>query len=142
MVPPTPLYPPPPAAPAAAMAVSVGMPRSVKAARIIFFVGAGLTILMLVGAMLMGASARELGYIVGSTLPGYLALVVAFGMGSKRRLWWVLALIVSALWILGGLGSLGRGDLRGLVQMVLPISALVLLLQPTAKAYYAKEVKA
>ncbi|MCE1174600.1 MAG: hypothetical protein LWW77_08345 [Propionibacteriales bacterium] len=140
--PPPPLYPPPPPAQAAALAASVKMPRSALAARIIFFVGAGFAILMLVGAILMGASARELGYLVGSTLPGYLALIVAFGMGSRKRVWWVLALVVAALWILGGVGTFGRGDLRGVVQVMLPIAAVVLLAQPATLAYYPKKPKA
>lgn len=137
--PPPPMSAPPLVTPFPNTTTDTGMPKSARAAQIIFFVGAGLAILMLIGAILMGATASQLGLLVGGTLPGYFALAVGIGMRANKRVWWILALVVVGFWILGGLGTIGRGDPRGLVQLVLPISALVLLLRPSARAFYAKK---
>lgn len=120
--------------------VSTGMPRSAKAARVIFFIGAALAIVVLIAVIVRGGSATQVGYVVGATLPEYLALVVAFGMSSRKRVWWVLGLVAVILWALGGLATIGRGDPSGVLQLALPVTALVLWLQPTARAYYAKKV--
>jgi hypothetical protein len=118
---------------------STGLPTSVKAARIVLFVGAAISALMLAGAILMRVDSFAIGYVFGSTLPGWLGLVVAFRLHTGKRLWWVLALVVVGLWVLGALSALGNGDPRGITQLLLPVVALVTLLQPTATAFFAKK---
>lgn len=115
------------------------MPKSVKAARVVLLIGTGISLMLVVAAILMGQGPTGIGYVVGSTLPGWLGLVVALRLHTGKRLWWVLALVVVGLGVLGALGTFGRGDVRGLTQMLLPVATLVLMLQPASMAFFAKK---
>jgi hypothetical protein len=113
------------------------MPRPVRVARVLLFVGAGLTGLMVSAALLaLGISAPLLGSLLWFAWPGVAALVIGLKLpGGGKRLYWA-TVVVSAFWILSALAALGGGDPRGLTQLILPVAVLVLITRRSAKDFF------
>jgi hypothetical protein len=125
------------------------MPRSVKTVRILLFVVAAITALMVaifltlpdrarVGLM-EEVNAESLGRMTWHALPGILSLWLAFripkaGVGTRR---WIIG--VEILAILRALALLGHGDPRGLFNLILPIVILVLVMLPSARRFFRGE---
>jgi hypothetical protein len=115
------------------------MPGQVKAVRILLFVVAGLTVLTLIGFLSSGqVTAESTGLVIWATLPGVIGVVVAprLARGGRVRFWVVL--LVAALLILGGLGALGRGDPRGITNLVLPGVILFLVTRRPARDFFLR----
>lgn len=113
------------------------MTGPVRAARILLLLGAGLTLLTALGFLLtVGATSESVGRAIWICVPGAMALVVALRMPRpSRRLRW-LAIATCMLWVLGALGSIGKGDPRGVTQLVIPVAVLVLLTRRRARDYF------
>jgi hypothetical protein len=113
------------------------VPGQVKAVRILLFVVAGLTVLTLIGFLLSGqVSAESAGLVIWASLPGVIGLVVALRLarGGRVRFWVVV--VVAALLVLGGLGALGRGDPRGITNLILPGVILFLVTRRPAREFF------
>lgn len=115
------------------------MPRPVRVARVLLFVAAGLTGLIVIATLLaLGISARLLGALLWFVLPGVAALVIGLKLpGGGKRLYWA-TVVVSAFWILLALAALGRGDPRSITQLILPVTILVLINRRSAKDFFAR----
>ena len=112
-------------------------PGPLRAARVALFVGAALTVLTIVGYLVtVGGSSESVGRAIWVSVPGVIAFVVALRMdrGGMRRFWWAVG--GCGLWILGALASVGRGDPRGLTQLVIPVVVLVLVTRPSARRFF------
>lgn len=114
------------------------MPGTVKAIRVLLFVVAALTVIVAIGTFLyadVGDPAYAAGAVTWAALPGIASLVLRRG---SRVLWWCL-LALEIVYILLALANLGRGDPRGITNMVLPIVILVLLFQRSSRRYFRPE---
>jgi hypothetical protein len=115
------------------------VPVQVKAVRILLLVVAGFTVLTLIGFLTsQQVTASAAGVAVWASLPGAAALVVALRLprGGRVRFWVVVA--IAALLVLGGLGALGRGDPRGLTNLVLPGVILFLITRRPARDFFLR----
>ncbi len=113
------------------------MPGPVRAARVALLIGAGLTVLTVLGYLAtVGGSSEAVGRAIWVCVPAVIACVVAvrMGQGGMRLFWWAVA--ACGLWLLGALASVGRGDPRGLTQLVIPVVVLVLLTRPSARRFF------
>ena len=115
------------------------MPGPLRAARVVLFVGAALTFVTVLAFLAtVGPTAETVGRGVWVCVPAVLALVVALRLPRPtRRLFW-LGVAACGLWVLGALGSLGSGDPRGLTQLLVPVTLLVLLTRPRARAFFRR----
>jgi hypothetical protein len=113
------------------------MPKPVKAARILMFIVAAITLAVAaILLMVSGVSATSLGLAMWLLLPGVasfvLALKILHGGGGVRR--GIIAL--QLVYLLLALASLGQGDPQGLVNLGFPIAVLILLFRPEARQYF------
>lgn len=117
------------------------MPGTAKAIRVLLFVAAGLTLLVVVGTFLY-AGAASTAYTAGAALwvalPGIASLVLALLLRRGGRAIWACLLAVEILYILLALAGLGRGDPRGITNLLLPIVILVLLFQHSSRRYFRR----
>ncbi len=116
------------------------LPGPLRGARVLLFVSAGITLItavsgLAVGAFEGGSAAENAGMATALALPGVLALVCGVRLRKGRRLllWSMVALMVYM--VLVALSSFGQGDPRGLTQMILPVTIMVLILLPRSRAY-------
>lgn len=116
-----------------------GMPGTVKAVRVLLFVVAGVTILVAAGAFAYaGGGAYAAGRATWVLLPGIASLVLALLIRRRGRvLFWCLVAL-QVLYVLLAFGALGRGDPRGVTNLLFPIAILVLLLLPVSRAYFRR----
>ncbi|MFE1297395.1 hypothetical protein [Streptomyces sp. NPDC058731] len=121
----------------------VRMPRALVTARVLLFVLFGLTVLGVLGVLsVLQVTGEVAGMLVYAAAPGVAGLVLA------RRAWtgggyvrWSL-IGVQALLVLQAAASIGRGDPRGLAQMAVPISVIVLLsLRPVREWFLLPELE-
>jgi hypothetical protein len=128
------------------------MPGSVKVIRILLFVIAAITALMVtifltlpdnarVGLM-EEANAESLGRMTWYAIPGILSLWLALripkaGAGTRR---WIIGVEIFA--ILRALALLGSGNPRGLFNLILPTVILVLAMLPSARRFFRGESQA
>jgi hypothetical protein len=114
------------------------MPRPVRAAQILLFLGAVFTVLVVVGALLsLQFSVALVVYLVVVVWPGAAGFVIAVRLSrGGRKLFW-FAMVVCGFWILEGLASLGGGDPRGITQLIIPVGVVLLLTRPPARAFLA-----
>ncbi|MGW1027637.1 hypothetical protein ACWD4J_28725 [Streptomyces sp. NPDC002577] len=114
------------------------MPRTVVAARVLVFVLFGFTAIGVLGALVAipSLTGEMLGLLVYAAAPGVAGLVLALKAwtGGRYVRWSLIG--VQGLLLLQALGSLGRGDLRGLVQSAMPIAVIVLLSQRSAREWF------
>jgi hypothetical protein len=115
------------------------MPRPVRAARVLLFIGAGITVAMTIGALLMAEFSPELlGYLMWFAWPGVAALVIAVMMPHGRTWLFWATVVVSSFWILAALGALGQGNPRGITQLIIPVSTLVLITRRPAREFFQR----
>ena len=69
---------------------------------------------------------------------GALAILVGWGMWSGKGWAWVAALILAALGVIGGLGSLVVGRFSGVVSLIIDVLILWYLFRPHVKAYFGR----
>jgi hypothetical protein len=117
------------------------LPGPVRLIRILLFVLAAFTALVVIGALIIfEVTAEMLGALTWTALPGIVGLVVALRISRSRSralFWTVIAIAV--LTLLGALGSLGNGDPRGFPQLVIPIALLVAVTRPEARRWFARD---
>ncbi|WP_093611662.1 hypothetical protein [Streptomyces indicus] len=112
------------------------LPRALAGAMAVTYALLGVAVLSSVG-VLMAAEEPDgvlLGLLVYGLIPGVLGAVAArcAWRGGVRARWGFLA--AHGLYVVQAFGSLGRGDARGLTQLVLPVLALVLLSRASTRA--------
>lgn len=115
------------------------LPPPLRAVRVLFMFAAGLTLVMAVATLsVLGADAELVGRLIWASWPGAVVLVIALRLprlaGSRR--WFAVTVVVCSVWVLGALGTLGRGDPRGLVQLLIPVVSLVLLTRPLSRDFF------
>jgi hypothetical protein len=113
------------------------MPKSVKAARVLMFVVAGITLMMTVGFLgTVGVTSTALGYAVWGAWPGAASLALALRITSGGT--WALRAIIAlqVVYLLLSLARLGAGDPRGLVNLAFPIAILVLVTRKAARDHF------
>ncbi|WP_067964120.1 hypothetical protein [Nocardiopsis trehalosi] len=113
------------------------LPASVRWLRALLYLSGGLTLLIALSMlMLTGISAYELGYNAMASLPGVAQILLAVFIRRNGRVVFWSILAVEALLCLYALLTLG-GDGRW-TQLILPAVILVLLLRPTARAFFLR----
>ena len=114
------------------------LPEPLRPVRALLYVGAALTVLVLLGALLSGGlGAENLGRAIWAGWPGVAAFLLARRLhrGGRLEFWGVV--VVCGFWALGALATLGGGELRGLTQLLIPVAVLVLLLRRDARDSFA-----
>ncbi|WP_046469868.1 hypothetical protein [Allosalinactinospora lopnorensis] len=116
------------------------LPGPLRVARVLLFVLAAITLVTAVAGLAVNAfeatsTAEAAGFATALALPGVLAMVCGLRLRKGRRLllWSLAALMV--FMILLALSTIGQGDPRGLIQLLLPSTILVLVLLPTSRVY-------
>ncbi len=115
----------------------VPVPTSLRAAKIVMVVAAALTVITVLAMWsVAGMTPETVGRGIWVCVPAFIALVAARRMrpSQVRWLWWSVG--AGALWVLAALASVGRGDPRGLTQLILPVVVLVLVTRPAARRYF------
>jgi lysylphosphatidylglycerol synthetase-like protein (DUF2156 family) len=82
--------------------------------------------------------------IVGgvAVVVGLFGILVGWGMWSGKGWAWWVALILSALGLIGGLGSLAFGTPSGIVSLVIDGLVIWYLFRPHVKAYFGRSTPA
>lgn len=112
------------------------MPASVKAARLLLYVLAGLALALLAAVAIAGFTAGEIGALAGApVLLGLTGAVLAWRLGPGRVRVRVAIIVIEAVWTVLALGGAGQGDPTGLVTAVLTVAVLVLINTGGARAY-------
>lgn len=115
----------------------VHLPASVRTVRVLMFITAGLTLVIIVtGLALYGVSPEVVGFLVWSSWPGVLEFVLALLIRRPSRVKFWLIVVAAAFSILSSLAALGEGDPRGFTSQILPIVILVFLLRRSSRAYF------
>jgi hypothetical protein len=128
------------------------MPGSVKVIRILLFVIAAITAMMVtifltlpdktrVGLM-EEVNAGSLGRLTWHAIPGILSLWLAFRIPKASAGTWQWIIGVEIFAILRALALLGRGNPRGLFNLILPTVILVLAMLPSARRFFRNESQA
>lgn len=113
------------------------LPTPVKTVRVLLFVVAGFTLLLIVGALLaFGYTAELLGALAWDSWPGVVGFIVALKIKKPSRVKFWLIIVVAAFDILNALSWLGEGDPRGFTTMILPILILVFVLRRSSRQYF------
>ncbi|MBC9717625.1 hypothetical protein H9Y04_34345 [Streptomyces sp. TRM66268-LWL] len=104
----------------------------------------GLLVVAAVGSIgaLLGADEVDgvfVGLLVYGLIPGAAGAVAArrAWQGQGRARWALIG--AHGLYVAQALGSLGRGDAHGLTQLVLPVTAIVLLSRASVREWYASD---
>lgn len=114
------------------------LPAPLRPVRVLLYVGAALTALTALGALLAGGlGPANVGQVLWASWPGAVAFVLARRLhrGGSLVFWGVIA--VCTFWALGALATLGGGELRGLTQLIVPVAVLVLLLRRQGRDSFA-----
>jgi hypothetical protein len=114
------------------------LPAPLRPVRVLLYLGAALTALTALGALLAGGlGPANLGQVLWASWPGAVAFVLARRLhrGGPVVFWGVVA--VCAFWALGALATLGAGELRGFTQLIVPVAVLVLLLRRQGRDSFA-----
>lgn len=118
---------------------AASMPTAVKTVRVLLYVLAGATVLVIAGVLMFaGVSAELLGYLTWVCWPGIVGFVVALRMNRPGRAKFWLIVVVAAFGILNALGSLGQGDPRGVTTLIIPILILVFVLRRASRTYFKR----
>ncbi|MFI6939632.1 hypothetical protein ACIBI4_10185 [Streptomyces sp. NPDC050418] len=101
----------------------------------------GIALFSTVG-VLMAAEETDgvlLGLLLYGLIPGVAGAVAArwAWRGRRKARWGFIA--AHGLYVLQAFGSLGRGDARGLTQLILPVLAIVLLSRASTRDWYASD---
>lgn len=113
------------------------MPRTLKVTRTLMFAVTAFTGLLIVTLLLVvGVGAESLALAAWLTVPGAVNLWLALrlpraGIGVRRG---IIALEIA--FILFALAGLGQGDPRGVTNLIIPITILVLVTRPSATRFF------
>jgi hypothetical protein len=113
------------------------LPTSVRALRVLLYLGGFFTLLATAGFLASeGVRGETVGLAIWSAWPGVTGLVLArrLALGGRRR--FRLLAVVAGFWILGALGAVGRGDPRGVSELILPVAITVALARRTAREFF------
>lgn len=113
------------------------LPGPVKSARVVLYLGAFFSALVAVGVLLTGPDGATVGRMVWAVWPGVVAFLVAVHLERGGRWRYTLSLVVAGFWLLGALGTIGRGEARGFGQLILPVLLLVFVLRPESRDFFA-----
>lgn len=115
------------------------MPSSVKAARVLLFIVAGLALLAAIGLFVYaGASARAAGQAFYTLVPGIGSFVAALLVTRGGRGLRGFIIGWEILYILVALGEMGSGNAGAILQLGFPIAILILITRPAAGAYFRR----
>jgi hypothetical protein len=118
---------------------AVPMPGQVTAVRVLLFVLAGLTAVLVVAFLAsQEVTAESVGRLLLVALPVAVGLVVAVRIprGGRVPFWSIVA--ISGLLVLVALAKLGGGDPTGLTSLVLPGAILVLVTRRPARDFFLR----
>ncbi|WUH97432.1 hypothetical protein OHR68_28405 [Spirillospora sp. NBC_00431] len=113
------------------------LPSSLRAARVLMFVVAGLSVVWSLTFLAgYGWTAENFGVVLFQLVPGGLSLFLALRIahGSRRVRTGVVALEIA--WILIALGRLGQGDATGVLGLLIPAVILILVTRQTARTHF------
>ncbi|MEU8122740.1 hypothetical protein AB0C21_28855 [Spirillospora sp. NPDC049024] len=123
-----------------AVARSALLPTSLRAARVLMFVVAGLSVVWSLAFLVgYGWTAENFGAVLLQLVPGGFSFFLALRLatGRKRIRNGVVALEI--VWILIALGRLGQGDATGVLGLLIPAAVLVLVTRQTARDHFASK---
>ncbi|MQY03837.1 hypothetical protein [Actinomadura macrotermitis] len=113
------------------------MPRSVRTARVLLFVAAGLTAMAALDAGLELGGGYGAGIAIAALLPA--AASAAGGLAAARRpsrpLWFAI-LALEVFYLFWQFGRIGAGDAMGLIGLIFPIVILVMVCRSSARRYF------
>lgn len=118
------------------------VPGSVRAARILLFVAAGLGVLVFVVVASLGFPARVVGAVaMGPLLHGLAGVVLAARIGPGRRGVRVAIIVLESLWAVLSFGGLTRdGAPVAALGLVLAIAVLALVNTRAARDYFRSRI--
>lgn len=112
------------------------LPPSVKAARVLLFIAAGLYgVTIVVANYLYGFNGVTHAYLVWTCWPGVFALAFALRIRSGGRLLMWSIVVLEVLRVLMSLGELDTG--QGFTQMILPVVTMIAVLKRSSRHYFA-----
>lgn len=115
------------------------LPSPVKVVRVVLFIAAGLTVLVVVAALLLsGASPRFVGSLIWYAWPGVLGFFVAWRIRRPSRVKFWLIIVIAVVYALEALAAMGQGSPRGVTTLIIPILLLVFVLQKASRTYFRK----
>ena len=114
-----------------------GLPSSVKVVRVVLFIAAGLTVLIVTAALIVaGAAPRFVGYLIWYAWPGVVGFFVALRIRRPSRVKFWLIIVIAAVYVLESLAAMGQGSPRGITTLIIPVLLLVFVLQKPSRAYF------
>lgn len=118
-------------------AADAGLPSPVKVVRVVLFVAAGLTVLVVIAALLVaGAAPRFVGSLIWYAWPGIVGFFVAWKIRRPSRVKFWLIIVIAAVYVLESLAEMGQGSPRGVTTLIIPILLLIFVLQKASRTYF------
>ena len=113
------------------------LPAQVKTVRVLLYIAAGFTVLLIIGSLVgFGVTAELVGALVWNSWPGVVGFVVALKIRNPSRLKFWLIIVVAVMYVINSLGQLGTGDARGITTLILPVLILAFVLQRASRKYF------
>lgn len=113
------------------------LPGPVKAVRVVLYIAAAFTALLVVaGIVAFGLTPELAGALVWESWEGVVAFIVALNLKKPSRVKFWLIIVIAAFYIVGAVASLGGGDPRGITGLILPILLLVFVLRRESRRYF------
>lgn len=111
-------------------------PAPVRALRILLYVAAGLTVVVvLLGLLIEPLSGASIGAAVWAVWPGIAAFLLAGRLDRpSRRIYW-LVVALGVVYVLLSLAAIGQGSPRGITNLILPTAILILVNRASSRAF-------
>ncbi|TDD79607.1 hypothetical protein E1293_22950 [Actinomadura darangshiensis] len=123
-----------------AVARSVLLPSSLRGARVLMFVVAGLSVVWSLAFLVgYGWTAENFGAVLLQLIPGGLSLFLALRLATGRRRVRTGVVALEIVWMLIALGRLGQGDATGVLGLLIPAVILILVTRRTARDHFASK---
>lgn len=97
-----------------------------------------------IGFITSGSGAIAIGHIFGAGIGGALIaigiayFVMAYGLWMGKGWAWTITLILSAIGIILGIGSIASGNIGAIFQIIINAIVIYYLYRPNVKAFFGK----
>jgi hypothetical protein len=116
---------------------AVALPGTVRAVRVLLYIGAVITVLSVLGYLVSeGVSPESLGRMTWYAWPGVLGLVMALQLPQGGRGRYRAVIAVAVFWLIGALARAGEGDPRGVTGLLLPIAVLIVVTRRSSREFF------
>lgn len=120
-----------------AVARSAPLPSSLRAARVLLYVVAGLSVVWSLAFLVgYGWTAENFGAVLLQLVPGGFSLFLALRLATGQKRVQIGVVALEIVWILLALGRLGQGDATGVLSLLIPAIILILVTRRTARDHF------